>query len=80
MHDPARFISVKEAAYTLGVSTSTIHNYRRLGIIKAMPHPGSGRLKVARFRLLRTTVIDLLEESVGDVAVKERDAISSASS
>ncbi|BFU94304.1 MAG: hypothetical protein NTNFB02_10260 [Nitrospira sp.] len=63
MHDPALFISVKEAASTLGVSTSTIHNYRRLGLIKAMPHPGSRRLKVRRFRLLRTAVLGLLTDS-----------------
>lgn len=63
MHDSAMFISVKEAAYTLGVSLSTIHNYRRHGIIKSAPHPGSRRLKVPRFRLLRTTVLDLLKDS-----------------
>lgn len=55
----SQYISVKEAAQLLEVTTRTVHKYRARGLIKAKKRP---LLTVPRFRLLRISVLALAKQ------------------
>ena len=53
----SKYITVKEAAQLLGVTTRTIHTYRINGFIIAYPLPSKS---VPRYRYLRQSIVALL--------------------
>jgi DNA (cytosine-5)-methyltransferase 1 len=53
------YLTVKEAAAFLGVSTSTLRNWDRTGKLKAVRHP------INRYRLYRRTDLEQLLQQLG---------------
>lgn len=58
----SEYISVKEAAALLGVSTRTINTYRLNGFIIARPLPSK---TLPRYRYLRASVLALVPRGTG---------------
>jgi excisionase family DNA binding protein len=59
MSDSKDYLSVKEAALFLGVSTSTIRNWDRSGKLKAARHP------INNYRLYDRKVLQDLRNRIG---------------